>query len=130
MAMEAATLQDLSGGRAILGLGSLRSIADTRAEVGEIRQMLRDGALDLVTEPVPIYLAALGPRMAELSGEIADGVVLNWCPPERVARARDEIARGAEAAGRHPEVVRIAVYVRCCVGPDEAIALEALGREV
>lgn len=129
MAMEAATLQDLSGGRAILGLGSLRSLADTRAEVEEIRRLLGGGALDLSTEPVPIYLAALGPRMAELAGEVADGVVLNWCSPERVSRAREEISRGAEAAGRDPSEVRIAVYVRCCLGPDATAALEALAAE-
>jgi len=35
--------------------------------------------------PAPrIYLAALGPRMCELAGEVADGVLLNWIPPSAV----------------------------------------------
>jgi alkanesulfonate monooxygenase SsuD/methylene tetrahydromethanopterin reductase-like flavin-dependent oxidoreductase (luciferase family) len=49
--------------------------------------------------PVRIYLAALGPEMLELAGEIADGVLLNWIPPERCG-----LDRASEAAppGRPP----------------------------
>ena len=140
MAMEAATLQDLSGGRAILGLGSRVPIDVTRNEIGAIRDLLAGeepkveaedgtlavGALDLVPERVPVYLAGLGPRMVELAGEVADGVVLNWCTPERVERARREIERGASRGGRSADAVTICVYVRACVGQSEAHALEAL----
>ena len=48
-----------------------------------------------------------------LAGRIADGVLLNWCTPERVAEARAaRPRRRAEAAGRDPDAVTIAVYVR------------------
>src|ERR687892_598977 len=77
-------------------------------------------------DAIPRFLAALGPSMAELAGRAADGVLLNWCPPERVARARGEIASGAEAAGRDPAEVTVAVYVRACLGHDEDHALGAL----
>src|SRR5271169_3810971 len=35
--------------------------------------------------PAPVYLAALGPQMLRLAGEVADGVLLNWATPERIA---------------------------------------------
>jgi len=79
--------------------------------------------------PVPppsIWLAALGDRMVALSGEIADGVLLNWCTPERVAAARATASERAAAAGRDPARITVAVYVRACLGVDEDVALLAL----
>jgi alkanesulfonate monooxygenase SsuD/methylene tetrahydromethanopterin reductase-like flavin-dependent oxidoreductase (luciferase family) len=76
--------------------------------------------------PVPVWLAALGPRMVELAGEIGDGVLLNWCTPERVAKAREELRRGAERAGRDPAELTVAVYVRACLGHEEGHAMGAL----
>ena len=49
--------------------------------------------------PVPIWVSALGPKAMRLAGEIADGVILNWCPPERVPFARARIGEGAESSG-------------------------------
>lgn len=132
-AMGAATLHDLSGGRFVLGLGSSGSIEETAAYLSEIRALLTGegsethGALDLLPGRVPLFLAALGPRMAGLAGRAADGVILNWCTPERVARARREIAQGAEAAGRDAGAVEVAVYVRSAVGHEEQDAVAALG---
>jgi alkanesulfonate monooxygenase SsuD/methylene tetrahydromethanopterin reductase-like flavin-dependent oxidoreductase (luciferase family) len=76
--------------------------------------------------PPPIWLAALGDRMIGLAGEIADGVLLNWCTPERVARARDIVASSAARGGRDPKAVTIAVYVRACLGVEERAAVPAL----
>src|SRR5206468_12748849 len=70
--------------------------------------------LELETPP-PIWISALGPKAVHLAGEVADGVVLNWCTPDRVARARDELAAGAPRAGRDPAAITIAVYVRSCL---------------
>jgi 5,10-methylenetetrahydromethanopterin reductase len=116
----ALTLDRVSGGRAILGVGSgpERRLAAVADRLGEIT-----GA---VAGMVPRYLAALGPSMVELAGRAADGVLLNWCSPDRVARARREVARGAEAAGRDPAGITVAVYVRACLGHDQEHALEAL----
>lgn len=136
-AMAAATLHEVSGGRFVLGLGSSGPIRRTGAFVRAVRALLAGeepveggvapGGLDLAAPvDVPLYLAALGPRMTELAGEVADGVLLNWCTPERVARARAEIARGAERAQRDSRDVTVAVYVRACLGHDEAFALAAL----
>ncbi len=50
---------------------------------------------------VPIYIGATGPKMMELTGEIADGAVLNYCvPPEYNDQAMEQLDRGARRAGR------------------------------
>jgi alkanesulfonate monooxygenase SsuD/methylene tetrahydromethanopterin reductase-like flavin-dependent oxidoreductase (luciferase family) len=142
LAMSAATAQERTGGRLVLGLGSgppgPGSLDRVRSAVDFLREALGGGtpkdpdtgepfvlALDVGTPP-PIWLAALGDRMVSLAGEIADGVLLNWCTPERVARAAAQIAESASTAGRDPASVTIGVYVRGCLGAEESLALEAL----
>ena len=138
-AMGAATVHERSGGRLILGLGTGEvgrgALDELRETVRLVRALLRGGALedgDSVTlslrpgREVPIWISALGPKAMRLGGEIADGVILNWCPPERVSFARARIAEGAEAAERDPVSVTVAVYVRAWVGRDEAEAISAL----
>ena len=119
-AMAAASLQDLSGGRAILGIGagSSGSLDAVRRYVGDVRSSI--GELELADEArtVPIWLGALGDGMVSLAGEVADGVLLNWCTPERVARATALVREAAERAGRDPSHVTIGVYVRACLGID------------
>lgn len=79
------------------------------------------------SSPPKVILAALGPRALELAGEIADGVLLNWCTPERVAEARGAIREAAVAAGRPADAVTIAVYVRASFSDraDEALLASA-----
>lgn len=135
-AMAAATLDDISGGRFVLGLGSGGSIDETRRFVRQLRLALGNedagsppgaiAGIDLAAPDVPISLAALGPRMTELAGEVADGVILNWCTPERVSEAREQVARGAAGAGRDPSRCVVSVYVRACLGHDRAHALAGL----
>jgi alkanesulfonate monooxygenase SsuD/methylene tetrahydromethanopterin reductase-like flavin-dependent oxidoreductase (luciferase family) len=148
-AMAAATLQGLSAGRFILGLGSgsptgppeaTRPLELVRGYVRLLRAILSgqdaagdDGTgvlgfrLELPTPaPVPIWVAALGDGMVRLGGELADGVLLNWCTPERVAAARGLLTEAAERADRDPAAVTVAVYVRACLGLEEAAAMEAL----
>jgi 5,10-methylenetetrahydromethanopterin reductase len=89
--------------------------------------------LELETPP-PIWISALGPNAVSLAGEVADGVLLNWCTVERVARARDELAAGAQRVGRDPAAITIAAYVRGCLddaaGDDQRLAsLKAVAGE-
>lgn len=80
--------------------------------------------------PVPLYLAALGPQMLHLAGEIADGVALNWGTPEQIAWSRGQIVAGAQRAGRDPAEVRVVQYIRVCVDDDERQARRAFARAV
>lgn len=114
-AMAAATVQERSGGRHVLGVGTGGAAAGAldgfRTYVVAIRERL-DRTQLLLPAPVPIWVAALGPRATRLAGELADGVILNWCTPDRVAEASDAIRGAAASAGREPDAVTIAVYVR------------------
>lgn len=143
-AMAAATIQERSGGRMVLGLGTGPSgpgaLDRLRAYVTAVRSLLAgesvelDGrrvALSLRTDPAPqVWISALGPRAMRTAGELADGVLLNWCPPERVSLARERVREGAESAGRDPAGVEIGVYVRACIGAEEDVGLDELRRAV
>jgi alkanesulfonate monooxygenase SsuD/methylene tetrahydromethanopterin reductase-like flavin-dependent oxidoreductase (luciferase family) len=79
---------------------------------------------------VPIYLGALGAQMVRLAGELADGALLNWATPERIAQCRDLLNEGAARADRDPSQVQLAMYVRVCVDDDVEAARQALGTQV
>jgi alkanesulfonate monooxygenase SsuD/methylene tetrahydromethanopterin reductase-like flavin-dependent oxidoreductase (luciferase family) len=74
--------------------------------VAELRELLPEGTR--------IVLAAMRPRMCQLGGAIADGVLLNWMLPAQAAQARRWVQQGADQAGRAAPVV--ASYVRVAVG--------------
>jgi probable F420-dependent oxidoreductase len=81
--------------------------------------------------PAPrIYLAALGPRMCELAGEVADGVLLNWIPPAAVPASVRHVEAGAKRAGRSLADMDVAVYVRTCVTDEREPVREALARDI
>jgi alkanesulfonate monooxygenase SsuD/methylene tetrahydromethanopterin reductase-like flavin-dependent oxidoreductase (luciferase family) len=80
--------------------------------------------------PVPVYLAALGPQMLRLAGEVADGALLNWATPDRIAASRELAAEGARRAGRDPASVPLTMYVRVCVDDDTEAARRAFGSQV
>ena len=74
---------------------------------------------------VPILIGATGLQMMELAGEIADGVVLNYCvPPEYNDTALEHIERGARRAGRRLEDLDRPQLVVCSVDPDRERALD------
>lgn len=74
---------------------------------------------------VPIYIGATGDKMLQLSGEIANGVVLNYCvPPEYNDNAIKQIEIGAEKAGRTLEDIDRPQLVVCSVDEDHDKALD------
>ena len=74
---------------------------------------------------VPIYIGATGDRMLELTGEIADGVVLNYLvAPEYNRRAMDRLADGAARAGRSVDDLDRPQLVVCSVAETRAEALD------
>lgn len=139
-AMGAATVQECSAGRMVLGIGTgpalpgaldrLRGlVVSVRALfAGEQVELERgSGRLSVIPDsPPPVWIAALGPRALRLAGEVADGVLLNWATPERVAQAAAQVRHAAESVGRDPSAVTVAVYVRASVHGDPATAMADL----
>ncbi len=75
---------------------------------------------------VPIYIGATGLKMMELTGEIADGVVLNYLvSPEYNARAMAALERGAARAGRRVRDLERPQLVVCSLDDDRQRALDA-----
>ncbi|MGH3174930.1 MAG: LLM class flavin-dependent oxidoreductase, partial [Streptosporangiaceae bacterium] len=128
LAMAAATAQEVSGGRFLLGLGAgaeqflgwagiarTRPLATTRTALVVLRTLLghRDVDASLLPEwfgpdsvlrfpvarPVPVYIGAMGPKMLEMAGRHADGVLPLLYPPERYTAVRQQVLAGA-APGR------------------------------
>ena len=126
LANAAASLNELTGGRAFCGIGAGGPLCkDMAGPIGhkalrEAVQFVR-GFLDgdeseyygkkMVSEwirkRVPIYLAADGPKALELAGELADGVIFMGGPPDYVRWKVEQIYRGAENAGRDPTKIDI-----------------------
>ncbi|UCC53761.1 MAG: LLM class flavin-dependent oxidoreductase [Anaerolineaceae bacterium] len=86
--------------------------------------------LDVVhgrTEPrnVPIYIGATGMKMMEMTGEIADGAVLNYLVnPAYNLQAMDALERGAKKAGRSIDEIDRPQLMICSVGDDRKAALD------
>ncbi|NMC28861.1 MAG: LLM class flavin-dependent oxidoreductase [Pelolinea sp.] len=74
---------------------------------------------------VPIYIGATGDMMLEMSGEIADGVVMNYCvPPEYNLKALELIEKGAKKAGRKLTDLDLPQLVVCSVDLDHDKAID------
>jgi 5,10-methylenetetrahydromethanopterin reductase len=75
---------------------------------------------------VPMYIGATHMGMMELAGEIADGVVLNYCvPPEYNHEALKHLALGANKAGRAMDDIDRPQLIVCSVDHDHQRAVEA-----
>lgn len=145
MASAIATVQEISGGRAMLGIGTgdsaiyninerPRGLAGLRDYILTLRSLLAGetaefGARAVHTRwtggldhpPVPIYISAEGPKTLELAGEIADGVFCGMgLSPEIVALSLDHLRIGAERAGRSLDDIDIWALARVNVGDDLA----------
>ena len=156
LGIQSATLQDLSGGRLLLGLGvANKSIAGWHGGVfdrplrrareyievvrkvaagerveyeGEIYQTGK--RFQLSWKPsypsFPVYLAGLGPQMTKLAGKIADGVFINMATPAKIREIAARVRDGAKEAGRDPSKIEIIAKCRVSLNPDRAKARSRL----
>ena len=156
LGIQSATLQDLSGGRLLLGLGvANKTIAAWHG--GTFDRPLRRAQeyIDIVRSTAagerveyqgeiystgqrfqlswkpshpsfPIYLAGLGPQMTRLVGRISDGVFINMATPATIREIAGRVRAGAEEAGRDPAKIQIIAKVRVSLHPDRAMARSRL----
>ena len=74
---------------------------------------------------VPVFIGATGDKMMEMAGEIADGVVLNYCvPPEYNIKALEMLERGAKTSGRSLDSIDRPQLVVCSVDDDAEKAID------
>src|SRR5262249_55056269 len=124
------------------GVAFTEPTARLRDTVEIVRALVRDGHVshrgrvvtierfDLWFTPrrprMPIYVAALFPKMLEIAGEIADGVLLTWPSLDAPRRAAEHVAQGARRAGRDAREIEIASLIPCAVTAARSDALNAL----
>ena len=159
LAMGFQTLASLAPGRVIAGVGVSSPTVIERWHGGEfapplpyvkellpaLRRALDGEKLDLEGELVrsqgfrttlpqgeriPIVVGAMRPRMVGLSGELADGAFLTWCPPEEASERVELVREGARRAGRDPGELLIMASFFGYAGPEVDAARERMRRYV
>jgi len=154
IAQTIATLDEIAGGRAILGLGSSgekviqdwhgvpfrKPLQRTREYVDIVNMALRGDRVNydgeffhlrdfkLMFQPlrnhVPIVLAALGPKNIQLTGELADGWAPIYASPKAMAGFRKRLAEGAARRGRDASKIDVRPYTVACVSNDPRVCRE------
>src|SRR5438874_7765273 len=151
MGIQAATLQDLSGGRLLLGLGvsnktiaawhsmtfdrplrRLREYAEVTRAVARGERVESDGEIyptppfKLSWKPsypeVPVFFAGLGEQMTRLAGRYADGIMVNMANPPLLREIVGRVRQAATEAGRDPDSLEYIAKVRVSIHPDREVA--------
>ncbi len=145
-AAEALTVQEISGGRMVLGLGvshkpvvTDRFGIDMGDPIEEMRKYVRairsfaDGSSPLLTikrqvPAFPIYTAVLTEKAAELAGEVSDGIMPYMVTPQHIRKLVNAVRRGAEKTGRSPSDIDITNGIPCFISDDLEAARKAAKR--
>jgi len=151
LGIQLATLNDLSAGRVLLGLGvSNKTIAGWHGDVFDrpvrrlreyadiVRQVARGERVEYEGEiyrttpfklswrpahpDVRIFFAGLGEQMTRLAGRYADGILVNMADPPMIREIVGRVRQGASDAGRDPAALEYVVKVRICLNPDRELA--------
>jgi probable F420-dependent oxidoreductase len=137
-----ATLNRISGGRMVLGIGRGDSsrrvlgkkpltLADLESATLAIRELAAgrpatvDGeevGLDWATGELPVWIAGYGPKALRMAGRIADGIILQFADPNLISWCMGFVREGAEAAGRDFSAIQIMAAAPVWVSEDFATA--------
>ena len=160
LAQEAGVVYEATHGRFLLGVGVghqqlvegwhgqsfSKPVEAMRDYLTILRSCFRDGSVDHQGEvfhagfgflgfrpdpQIPIHVGALGPKMLQLAGELADGVVLWMSSPRHVEEiVVPNLRIGAERAGRDVSELEIFACLFAAPGPDRASARDAVRRQL
>jgi len=145
------TLEEMAPRRFILGIGLGDSsvetmgmkparLVDFEKTIHQMRALMRGEEVELETGrirlnhpckgKIPIYIAASGPKMLELAGRLADGIIiLVGTDPFYLQQARERIQLGVRAAGRDLADLQLVLWVPCAIS-DQLPAKEAVKAHV
>lgn len=160
IAQAMASVNELSNGRVILGIGCgskknllaplsidrTLPIQTVKESVIVIKQLLtgdtisftgktirlKDAKLNLpINKKFPIYIGARGSRMLEVAGEIADGAIISsLANPTALKYALDSVRSGALKAGRKYSDIDINIFVRICISNDSDSAKQSMRKHI
>jgi probable F420-dependent oxidoreductase len=141
-----ATLQDVSNGRMIVGIGrgdsARRVIGQQPVKVADFEQacrMMRDlmngrpvdwNGTEIELKwakgrpQIPLYVAGYGPKVLAIAGRVGDGVIIQLADPEIVEWIVGQVRRAAEEAGRDPAAVKVVACAPAHVSDDVAASCE------
>jgi coenzyme F420-dependent oxidoreductase len=152
IAQSVASLDEISAGRVVLGLGTSgpivienwhglpfdRPLRRTREYIEIVRLILSGDRVNYqgelfqlkgfrlpftpVRPKVPIYVAALGPHNLRLTGELADGWLPIYLDTHHLQEFQRDLERGAQRAGRGLDAIDVAPYILSCVSEDVTAA--------
>jgi 5,10-methylenetetrahydromethanopterin reductase len=153
-AMAVATLDEIAGGRAVLGIGagvsglaelgidSSRSATAIREGIDLIRRLLagetvtvkgeisfQEGRLDFTPSraDIPIYVASQRPAGCRVAGRVADGAIMQGALAEPLVRfLRDTVHGAALEAGRDPRRIELVARLNACIHDDRRAARDAM----
>src|SRR5262245_15588581 len=157
-AVAIASLDEASGGRAVLGIGAggsgfaqmglerPRPAVATREAIAICRRLWageefefegrivswRRGRLEFACRPdIPVVIAARGPHLLELAGEVADGaIVASGVSPGGVGWARERIARGERRGGRLEGTTELLHMTYISISDDRARARQVVKKGI
>lgn len=135
-------VQEITGGRMILGLGVSHGPVNKRfgIDMGDPLAKMKEYVAEIKSysdmssekisikrdlPPFPVYIAGLTKKTAELAGEIADGLMPYMCPPKYLGTLRQQVAEGAKRSGRAITDIEITNGIPSFVSDDEEAAMEA-----
>ena len=154
-AMAIATLDEISNGRALLGVGAgISGFAELgivrhkparamREAIQLIRQLLKGESVDFHGEvigftsgklsfkpmrsDIPVYVASNGPLGQRMAGAVAAGAIMEGCGSvEEAVAFRETLTQGAQKAGRDPKQVKVIVRLNTCIAADGRMARDAV----